>query len=279
MKLRSVFAALLCVLLAASPAGSGSMLLLGAGNAGGGGGCSQATAFLARNGNAHPTETTALICGLVTDGVFAKLDTLYIFATDTSAHALLNLVSTSFNASLIGAPTFTADRGFTGTGALTAVVDTGFNPSTAAGLYTQNSAHLSAWSNTTGANSASVAGANGASITNIYPNFGTSDTYIRINDSVASGQVGTTAGLGWYMGSRNSSSNRDAYNNNTSLGNTPSATSAALANLNIYFLGSNANDATTRQITMGSIGGALTSTDAGNFYSRLRTYMTAVGVP
>lgn len=243
------------------------------------GGCSQATAFLARNGNAHPTETTALICGLVTDGVFAKLDALYIFATDTSAHALLNLVSASFNASLIGAPTFTADRGFTGTGSLSNVVDTGFNPSTAAGLYTQNSAHLSAWSNTTGADPGSVAGANGVSLTSIYPNFGTSDTYVRINDNVASGQIGTTAGLGWYMGSRNSSSNRDAYNNNTSLGNTPSATSAALANLNIYFLGSNTNDATNRQITMGSIGGALTATDAGNFYSRLRTYMTAVGVP
>jgi hypothetical protein len=33
------------------------------------------------------------------------------------------------------------------------------------------------------------------------------------------------------------------------------------------------------QVAMASIGSSLSSTDATNFYSRLRTYMTAVGVP
>jgi hypothetical protein len=31
--------------------------------------------------------------------------------------------------------------------------------------------------------------------------------------------------------------------------------------------------------TMASIGSSLSSTDVTNFYNRLRTYMTAVGVP
>src|SRR6266550_2881831 len=67
------------------------------------GGCgSAATNFLARNGNAHPTETTNLICGLVSDGIITGdlsgtagcgtvLSNLYIFATDTTGHANLNL--------------------------------------------------------------------------------------------------------------------------------------------------------------------------------------------
>src|SRR5229473_5562637 len=61
-----------------------------------GGGCSQATTFLARTSGLSGTETTAytnLICGLVTDGVYPSLDALYIFATNTTTTANLNLIS------------------------------------------------------------------------------------------------------------------------------------------------------------------------------------------
>ena len=61
------------------------MSLLGAGKAGGGGGItcssSQGNAFLARltgsPDNAHKTAYCTLIDGLVTDGVWSKLDALY----------------------------------------------------------------------------------------------------------------------------------------------------------------------------------------------------------
>jgi len=47
--------------------------------------------------------------------------------------------------------------------------------------------------------------------------------------------------------------------------------------------GQNNNGSTTgyanQQIAAASIGSSLNSTEAGNFYTRLRTYMTAVGVP
>ena len=100
--------------------------------------CSQATAFLARNGNANAAATTAFICGGVTDGWWSKWDILYLHATDTSAHALLNLESTSYTGALVATnPTFTANQGFTGNAS--GVVDTTWVPSNG-GNYTLNSA-------------------------------------------------------------------------------------------------------------------------------------------
>src|SRR6266404_3514163 len=74
------------------------------------GSCAQSTAFLARTSGLDTTHTNAynsLICGLVTNGVFSKFDFLYIYATQNSTTALLNLISTSFNSTVHGAPTFT----------------------------------------------------------------------------------------------------------------------------------------------------------------------------
>lgn len=60
--------------------------------------------------------------------------------------------------------------------------------------------------------------------------------------------------------------------------------SAAVLNGNIYVLAGNtvptgANTGGGYQTTMASIAGNLSATDVINFYNRLRTYMTAVGVP
>src|SRR5712664_2840319 len=91
------------------------------------GGCSQATTFIARTSGLSGTETTAytnLICGLVTDGVYSTLDALYIFATNTTTTANLNLISTNFGLTGATPPTFSADHGYTGNGT-TQFLDTG----------------------------------------------------------------------------------------------------------------------------------------------------------
>ena len=85
--------------------------------------------FLARTTGLDATHTnayTALINGLVTDGIWDKLDVFHIYATQDSTTAKLNLVSSSFTATANGSPTFTADRGFTGVnGSSTVYIDTG----------------------------------------------------------------------------------------------------------------------------------------------------------
>src|SRR6266576_6414868 len=101
--------------------------------------------------------------GLTTDGLFnsdgtsSYFDALYIFATQNSATALLNLVSSSFTGTVNGSPAFKANQGFTGVSLSTTVyIDTGFNPTTASSpKFTQNSAHLSGWSDSNVQSSAS----------------------------------------------------------------------------------------------------------------------------
>jgi hypothetical protein len=105
----------------------------------------QAVAFLGRATSltsAQQQQYNALISGLITDGVYSHLDLLYKTAgAGSAANANLNLIDTSFGLTFGGTVTFGA-KGYTGDGA-TGWVDTGFTPSTAGGLYSQNSAHAS----------------------------------------------------------------------------------------------------------------------------------------
>jgi hypothetical protein len=124
----------------------------------GGAGCTAATNFLARTSGLSGTETTAyttMICGLVTDGVItgnlsgatgcgSVLDGLYIFATNTTTTANLNLCGTSYGLTQHGSVTFNADTGYTGDGT-TGYFDTGFNPSTAGGNFSLNSASIGSY--------------------------------------------------------------------------------------------------------------------------------------
>ncbi len=87
---------------------------------------------------------------------------------------------------------------------------------------------------------------------------------------------------GHYIVNRSTSTNDQAYKDGVS--KTTSTTDAVFAplNLNIYTIADNNNgqpNGTSHQLAEASIGGSLSSTDATNFYNRLRTYMTAVGVP
>lgn len=249
----------------------------------------EATAFLARTTGLDATHTnayTALINGLVTDSVFSKLDVLHVYATQNSTTALLNLVSSSYNGTRTGA-TFVADRGMTGVNASAAdYINTNFNPSTAGGQFVQNSAHFSAWVTTDGGtNIGSVLGANNSGSTiqnNLYPKYSDNNCYVRIN-SGGIGGVANADSSGHYIGNRSSSVQVNTYRNGSSILSNGAAASTALVNLNMYALATNENGTAdgngAHQLAMISIGSSLSGTDATNFYNRLRTFMTVVGVP
>jgi hypothetical protein len=245
----------------------------------------ETTAFLARAdaittvGATERAAYKALINGLVSDGIFAKLDVLFVFATDTSAHALLNLVSSTYTASLVNAPTFTADRGYTGNGTSTEVLTT-FNPSTASSPhFVQNSAHISAWNLTNSNDNGGLWGCAQGGHEAIIPSFSGGDTYLRVNDGA--GAQTTVDPRGFFLGNRDSSTGRQGYQNGSALGAYGSVSSVAVPNFAFAALGDTAGEGgfSSQQIAMASAGGSMNSTEQGNFYSRLRTYMTAVGVP
>jgi hypothetical protein len=250
-------------------------------------GCTEGAAFLGRTSGldlTHSTAYTNLICGLVTDGVWSKLDILYIFATQDTTTAQLNLVQTSYPATLHGSPTFTANRGYTGVGGSTVYIDTGFNPVSAPSpKYVLNSAHMSAWNLTDTPDSTTMGSLNGADQALINIKFsGNNNFYARINDTSAGGNTsGIGSMIGHWLASRDGSASTGAYFNGSNFF-TPLDVSGAIPNVNMYVLGANSSGTPTglnNQQAAITFGGSLVPPDPANLYSRLRTYMTAVGVP
>lgn len=249
----------------------------------------QTTAFLAR-ANAvttldatHTNAYKALINGGVADGWFQKMDLLFICATQSQGVALLNLPSATYTATNVNA-LFVVDIGFNGNGQIDGRVDTDFNPTTAvAPNYTQNSAHISAWSLTTVVPSIapSIKMGAGAGASQLYVRFADDNVYARVTDAVPSGGFPNTLTTGLFVGNRSSSTAREIYRNAVSVGSYAATASATPESAIFAFVNEagGAGVAADNIVAAASAGGDLTPTDVTNFYNRMRTYMTAVGVP
>lgn len=243
----------------------------------GGGGCTQATTFLARLTNhTNDANYTTMICGMVTDGVWAKLDLLYIFAANNSTDALLNLpsvVTTSLSAT---APTFTANTGFAGNGASASIDVTGYTFSAGTNFVTA-SASMFAWSTESGADNGYIVGNSGNfnSTEFLQPfSFG-SVTNSTINAGTAfASSTSITSGLGLFTTSLVSGV-ITGYQNTTSTG-TQATTPATPNAVNPWFLGSNGLGWYGGNIAVGGLGGGLSSTDVTNLYGRVHTFLHAV---
>lgn len=248
----------------------------GAGSGGGTTGCSQATAYLARatGETAHASDLTTLICGLVTDGVWSKLDALYVLAQQTQADARLNLVSSSY--SLSAGATFTAYRGLSAFGS--AGLNTGFNASLAPSpKFTLNSASMSAWAYDAPDGNAQIGTSSLTGASYIFANLA-GVFYFGVNIPSTPGFVSSPANAGFYSGDRSSVAMTNFYYNgsNIQVDTTPSAVPDGVP---IYIGGRSSDYGTTKTISAAHIGGSLGG--AGNLalYNRLRMYMTSVGVP
>src|SRR5262245_61114005 len=81
-----------------------------------------------------------LIQGLKADGIWTKLDLLYLYAAENTISARVDIVRRTLPG-IVGSPTFTADRGYAGTDVdpATNYLGTGFNASTFGGQYSLNS--------------------------------------------------------------------------------------------------------------------------------------------
>jgi hypothetical protein len=252
----------------------------------------ETVAFLARTSGldaTHRNAYTGLIDGLVTDGVWSKLDVLHIYAAQDSTNALLNLVSSSFPGVLNGSPTFTADRGFTGVDASTTVyINTQFNPTTASSpKFVQNSAHVSAWcmTNATGIlmGVSSNSGNNTLSHVSGRSGGGDNKTYLRANCNAGTSGVATSSSIGHFIANRSTSTQVTGYKDGGFFNQ--DAGSGSSAPINVPFPVLACRDtvlgifgATASQVAAISIGSSLNATEAFNLFIRIRSYMTALGL-
>ena len=222
----------------------------------------------------------ALIVGLKTDGIWSKLDRLWIFRAENATSALTDLKALAV-ATAVNSPTFTADRGYAGNGS-TSYINTNFNPGTGTPNYTGNAACFGIWDNTTSSNSGTVP--IGISYfghlsegTIHYPD---GNSYWRVNTS-GGGLTVAYPGPGLHMANRSTSGANQLYRNGSSIvSDTVSAT--ANTTTNFYVCARNNDSGTptagshsTDQIGIVIFGGTLSSTEHGNLYTRLNTYVTA----
>ena len=220
------------------------------------------------------TIVDTLIKGLATDGIWTKLDRLWLFAAENSQSALIDLVGLT-PVTPVNSPTFTPDVGYEGS-TTPSYLETGYNFLSNGVNYGVNSAHISVWSAGSAAASNYTLGTsiNGGLYVGVFPRLDVdNNTYIRVNDNPASGSIASsTDARGFFLGNRSSSTGREAYLNGASLGTYGSVTAlSSLLNETIrFYLGKHA---------AASCGGSLTATEAANFYTRLNTYLTALAAP
>jgi hypothetical protein len=222
------------------------------------------------------TVVDTLITGLKTDGLWTKLDRLWLLAAENSQSALTDLVALA-SATPVNSPTFTVDRGYASNGT-TSYLNSNFNPSTAT-LYKQNDAHYSVYTRQNTAGSNIWQGCyDGVCIIQMLQVNG-SQYYMGINTN--GGDTFNGSGAGMLVVIRRSSLAEEMFQNGSSIYTNPSNASAALANLNVFICARNnqgtADSFDTDQIAASSWGNQLSATQAANLSSRINTYMTSVG--
>lgn len=217
---------------------------------------------------------TALIDGLVADGVWAKLDLLNVCCAFDEGTALTNLVQSSYQSAReqsAGAATFTADEGWTGGGALRRVT-TNFNPSTApAPNFTRNNGGVALWIYGTGAvlaQSGIAIGNAGAELgtLDIYPRYTGDALYFTVNGTDATG-TSTDARGGWIA--HRTASNAEALYRNGSLVLSGTSASAAVSNAKI-------NVRCEHPTRAYAVFSSLTAGQITAFDARMNTFITAV---
>lgn len=269
----------------------GHMALLGVGAVPvvvGGGDAAETTAFLARTTGLSGAETAAykeLINGLVADGVWTKLDALYIFATNTETTAQLNLVSTSFGLTKFGTVAFAVDVGYTGDGS-TGALQTGLVPSAGGVNYTQNSASLGAYilSSRAGGFTYAAIGVQNIAEAVIYPKH-PGGAFFDVNNGLTGFATAAPSTVqGQWITTRTASNALAVYlNGNTTAYGTGSVAStgvpAAAIAIFATALGPGSFDhRSADQLSAAFIGGGLSSAQMALIASRINGYMTALGV-
>jgi hypothetical protein len=224
-----------------------------------------------------------MIKALKLNGIWDRLDLLYVKAAHNSQAARLNWVTpSSFTLTVVGSPVFTADRGYAG--AASAYLNTGWDGATNAVKASANSISVFAWNrNNRSANTGCIIGSGGpsASDNSIYPRYPSTDVYLRANDNPASAPLTASTSDGFFHADRQSSTARTGYRNGSSLGSYGSVSSGALSNFDLYILALNYNNsqagnATSDQVAVSGVGASINDKPSV-LYSIIQEYLVGVG--
>jgi hypothetical protein len=248
--------------------------------------CPQARALFARLATqpapARAAAYDAMIRALLVAGVWAKLDALYLLAAADAATALTNLKQSGYGLTAVNSPSFVADRGYTGNGT-TQYLDPSFTPSTAGGLFAQNSASLFWWIRTRNVgNPADGVGAYTGSGATASAFLFLSDPGVgmRLN-SASAGDLGggsTAAQAGLWAAARTGANDIAAYYNGAVEASSGGKASSGLPAVPMIVLGYKATtDLCKDEISAAGWGAGLDATEHAALYNAIHSYLQAVG--
>ena len=225
---------------------------------------------------ARASAITTLVNTLQSAGIWDLLDVLYVLAAADSQAALLNWKDpSSFVASPVNSPTFTADRGFTGNGT-NSRVNTGWVPSTNGVKYTQNSASVWLWSNTEGSVTNGDLGGKVDATKQCLMRLRSANSFLgRVNDADST-QVANGDAIGFFGMQRISSTTKNYWKNGAQLGTDISANSVGVNADAQWICGCNSTGFPTNQQALAAWGASLAGKEVA-FYNAVRAYMQAVG--
>lgn len=235
----------------------------------------EAAQFLARiSAPSAPREAAykAFIGTLVSEGIWAELDAIYLFAAADAATALTNLKSSNYGATAIGSPTFTADVGYTA--ASGKYIDTNFNPTTASSPnFVQNDGCVFAktpTNNYTGPLFGYI-----TSSTNVYIQ-PTSNTafYHKINNTTNSSYA-TADEIGLWHANRTSSTVTKLFKDGASV-HTGTANATTAPTNDKFCIGRGGGSPGAGVINLAGFGGSLTDGQIAALDTAIDTYMASL---
>ena len=217
-----------------------------------------------------------LVVDLKAAGVWSKLDTFGVFATDGSGDfALIDWIRVS-NYTAVNSPTFTVNQGFQGNG-VSSYIDMLYNPSVDAVNLALDNNHIMAYNLNATATSGAMISSFGTSYLELINDNG-STRLISFNMST----LGETPALplneqdGCFISSRDNSANYIIYKNASVLA-TATRPSSSIANAAMRLLArSNNTIYGVGELSFASVGSNLSATEAPDFYTALNTYMTSI---
>lgn len=210
-------------------------------------------------------------------------DRLWIFANETSESALKSIVnSTSTNATLVDAPAFAVDRGFTGNGS-SSYINTQYNPTADGIAYTQNDASYGVYSRTDSQDDdQELGGKDAASVYSILKLRSTANEVEgRINQAVGTSAVSNSNSSGLILINRPNATTIQYFRNLAQVGTTRNINSTGVPDVTYYIMawhnGASVSGYSTKQFAFAYMGKSLTTVEVRKLFNCVEWYMDAIG--
>jgi len=217
------------------------------------------------------------IDSVFTAGGWTKMDLLYLLVGHADAATRINLVNPgTYDLTKVNTPTFTADGGWTS--AASSYLDSGFNPSTAAGRkLAQDDVSYGFATLTDAADSNNVKALGGVANMRTMPRRATGGDWIMYGGSTTVNViVSANTGKGLYGMSRSAAGSYTPQKNGVAQASV-GQTSTAPTNANFLILTSDGTNLTSKQVALGFVGQAISDAEHTALWNAYVAFMTAIG--